>query len=252
MNTTLTNLIRGELLRVDGVRRLTPSRRFTVLFTGERASNSVYFVDSGWVKVVRRGEENKEVIVRMVGPGELLCEQAILDTHICDAEVLQDAEIYEIPRPVFLNFCDRRPEAWRLLFEVSVQRQAALEDKVALLCLEDVEFRILHYLAELAPRFANADEHQEYSLPLSQSELAALIGATRETTSTTLNALARQGLLRLGRRLVTVHSIDKIRAARTAAVDGFDQIGFPPNGHSNSHAANGHGSGNGHSNGASH
>jgi DNA-binding IclR family transcriptional regulator len=53
----------------------------------------------------------------------------------------------------------------------------------------------------------------EYSLPLSQSELASLIGATRETTSTTLNALARRGLIKLGRRLLVVPSADNLRVA---------------------------------------
>ncbi len=50
-------------------------------------------------------------------------------------------------------------------------------------------------------------------MPLSQSELASLIGATRETTSTTLNALARRGLIRLGRRLLIVNSADAVRSA---------------------------------------
>jgi CRP/FNR family transcriptional regulator len=54
---------------------------------------------------------------------------------------------------------------------------------------------------------------QEYSIPLSQSELASLIGATRETTSTTLNSLARRGLVRLGRRLLVVSSVDHLRNA---------------------------------------
>ena len=53
----------------------------------------------------------------------------------------------------------------------------------------------------------------EYSIPLSQGELASLIGATRETTSTTLNALARKGVIRLGRRQLIVPSIDGVLEA---------------------------------------
>jgi hypothetical protein len=43
--------------------------------------------------------------------------------------------------------------------------------------------------------------------------LASLIGATRETTSTTLNSLARRGLVRLGRRMLVVASVDHVRNA---------------------------------------
>ena len=64
----------------------------------------------------------------------------------------------------------------------------------------------------------------EYSIPLSQGELASLIGATRETTSTTLNALARRGVIRLGRRQLIVPSIDGVLEAanqRSQAAKGF-------------------------------
>jgi hypothetical protein len=43
--------------------------------------------------------------------------------------------------------------------------------------------------------------------------LASLVGATRETTSTTLNALARQGLISLGHRLVMIPSLETLREA---------------------------------------
>jgi CRP-like cAMP-binding protein len=50
-------------------------------------------------------------------------------------------------------------------------------------------------------------------IPLSQSELASLIGSTRETTSTTLNALAREGLVTLGHRQVLLNA--NVQAAKT-------------------------------------
>lgn len=216
MNTSLSSLIRGELLHVEGVRRLPAVRRFTSLLTSETAAESLFFLDSGFVKIIRRGEDDKEVILGIVGPGEIFAEHALLHrvTRPFTAEMLQEGVIYEIPKDTFLLFCRQHPEVWQMFWELAIQRQLDAEQKVALLCLEDVEYRILYYLAKLAPRFAPpATDQEEYSLPLSQSELANLVGATRETTSTTLNGLARQGLLRLGRRLVTVRSLDAIRSA---------------------------------------
>ena len=66
---------------------------------------------------------------------------------------------------------------------------------------------------ELAKTFGAKSNASEYSIPLSQGELASLIGATRETTSTTLNALARRGIIRLGRRQLIVPSVEGILAA---------------------------------------
>jgi CRP-like cAMP-binding protein len=65
----------------------------------------------------------------------------------------------------------------------------------------------------LARVFGAKSNGSECSIPLSQGELASIIGATRETTSTTLNTLARQGVIRLGRRQLIVPSIDGVLAA---------------------------------------
>ena len=128
-----------------------------------------------------------------------------------------------IPRDLFLAVCDRRLELWREISTILLERKRDLEKKIELLCLRDVEYRILYYMAQLAKLHSARSTNGECSIPLSQGELASLIGATRETTSTTLNALARRGIIRLGRRQLIVPSVEGILAAadqrtRTAKV----------------------------------
>ncbi len=193
---------------------MAPLRRGATIYGPDSAADSVYFVDSGFVKLVQRGNDGKEVMLSIVAPGNVFGEQALYlgGVRSNSAQVLQEGAIYQIPRSVFLSFTESAPEALRGLCEALMHRQRDLEQKVGLLCLHDVEYRILHYLANLVTEFGAAGS-QEYSIPLSQSELAHLIGATRETTSTTLNNLARRGLLRLGRRMLMVSSVDAVRAA---------------------------------------
>jgi CRP-like cAMP-binding protein len=206
-------------VHLEGVSRFAPSRRFASLFSDSSASDSLYFLDSGLVKLFKRGEDGKEIILRIVVPGELFGEQALSgeesrDARHSSAEVLQEGAIYVIPRHVFGAWAESRAQIWHLVAETLVARQRELEKKVELLCLHDVEYRILYYLGELATLLgARNDGQQEYSIPLSQSELASLIGATRETTSTTLNSLARRGLVRLGRRMLSISSVDHVRNA---------------------------------------
>ena len=217
----LATLIRNEVVHLEGVSRFAPSRRFASLFSDSSPSDSLYFLDSGLVKLFKRGDDGKEIILRVVAPGELFGEQALpgeeaRDVRNVSAEVLQEGVIYIIPRQVFLGWSETRPQVWRLLTETLTARQRELEKKVELLCLRDVEYRILFYLGELATMLgAKGDGQAQYSIPLSQSELASLIGATRETTSTTLNALARRGLVQLGRRMLIVSSLDHVRNAAT-------------------------------------
>ena len=216
MSAGLARLIRDELLQLEGVRKHAPTRRAMTVFSSESPADTVFFVDSGYIKILKRSADGKEVLISIIAPGQIFGEQALYigGQRATWAEVMQEGAIYEIPREIFLQFCETHPEMWRYLSESLIHRERELEQKVSLLCLNDVETRILHYLGSLSSTFGiNAMNGQEYALPLSQSELASLIGATRETTSTTLNALARRGLVRLGRRLLIVHSADAVRSA---------------------------------------
>jgi len=215
----LATLIRNEVVHLESVSRFAPSRRFASLFSDSSPSDSLYFLESGLVKLFKRGEDGKEIILRIVAPGELFGDQGLASDETRDvrgvsAEVMQEGVIHVIPRAAFLGWCDSRPQVWRLLAETQIARQRDLEKKVELLCLQDVEYRILYYLSELAGLVGTrTDGVQDYAIPLSQSELASLIGATRETTSTTLNTLARRGLVKLGRRMLIISSVDHVRNA---------------------------------------
>lgn len=213
--TSLAAAIRSELITLDGVTKFSPNRRFATVFSEGSPADTLFFVESGLVKTYKRGDDNKEIILQIVASGELFGEQALGSEQIRSiaAEVLQEGVIYVIPADLFVRLCERRPDLWRELCSLLAGRKGQLEKKIELLCLHDVEYRILYYMAELAKTVGARSNATEYSIPLSQGELASLIGATRETTSTTLNSLARRGIIRLGRRQLIVPSVEGVLAA---------------------------------------
>jgi CRP/FNR family transcriptional regulator, cyclic AMP receptor protein len=213
--TSLAAAIRSELITLDGVTKFSPNRRFATVFSEGSPADTLFFVESGLVKTYKRGDDNKEIILQIVASGELFGEQALGSEQIRSiaAEVLQEGVIYVIPTDLFVRLCERRPDLWRELCSLLAGRKGQLEKKIELLCLHDVEYRILYYMAELAKTVGARSNATEYSIPLSQGELASLIGATRETTSTTLNSLARRGIIRLGRRQLIVPSVEGVLAA---------------------------------------
>jgi len=214
-SSSLAAVVRSELIGLDGVTKFSPNRRFATVYSEGSPADTIFFVDTGLVKIYKRGADQKEIILQIVGSGELFGEQALgtESSRTIAAEVLQEGTIYVIARDIFLRMCEKRPDLWREISSVLTARKRQLEKKIELLCLHDVEYRILYYTAELARAFGVKTNGNDHAIPLSQGELASLIGATRETTSTTLNTLARRGLLRLGRRQLIVPSIDNVMAA---------------------------------------
>jgi len=209
----LAQLVRADVLSMQGVTRFSPNRRFASLYSAGSPAESVYFLEFGLVKTYKRNAESKEIILEIVLPGELFGLQALRQKQLREgsAEILQEGIIHVIPRDVFLQYCGGRPHVWHLLAETLLETKRQLEKKIELLCLEDVESRILYFVGQLAEAIG-AGAGSDKSIPLSQGELACLVGATRETTSTTLNGLARRGIVSLGRRQLTVPSLERLRA----------------------------------------
>src|SRR6266478_6973445 len=165
-STALASLVRTELVPLDGVTKFSPNRRFATVYSEGGPADTLYFLESGLVKIYKRGPDNKEIILQIVGAGELFGEQALgtEQTRTISAEVLQEGVIYLLPRDLFLRVCERRPELWREISGLLTVRKRELEKKIELLCLHDVEYRILYYMAELAGTFCAKSNSAEYSM----------------------------------------------------------------------------------------
>ena len=213
----LATAIREELLNTDGVRKLVLSRRSGAIFSSGTPATHLYFLDSGLVKVERTGDGNREILLGVIAPGEIFGEQAIIGDAVftASARVLESGIAYSIPTDAFQRVCERRSDVWRLIVAHCLQKKEDLERKIEHLCHSDVRQRLIFYLQDLA-RLGTNDPGGN-TIHISQNELASLVGATRETTSTTLNSLARQGLISLGHRLVVIPSLDALREAGDGA-----------------------------------
>ena len=179
----------------------------------------MYLIHEGLIKLTRSNGGGDKIILAILGPGQLVGEEALAvdaGEYYSDAVVLTSTTVTRLPRNSLLDVIGANSEIGRPLIGYLLTRKLALAQKVELLCLHDVEHRILHYLAELSSLLPAGESSGGYQIPITQLELADLIGATRETTSTTLNHLERRGLIRLSRRLLTVPAPDELRKAAVA------------------------------------
>lgn len=219
--TSLATAARSFLLSAPDVSRLTALRRSTALFSQDQVADSVYFIDDGLIKLTRTNGAGGRIILAVCGAGHIIGEEVLCEgaqTYYTEAEVLTQASVYRIPRETLLRALGNNPELAAAFLDYVLRRKLALAQKVELLCLHDVEYRILHYLAELSKLVKPSEDGEGYQLPITQLELADLIGATRETTSTTLNQLERRGLVKLSRRLLTIPSPLTLRDAASAKI----------------------------------
>jgi CRP/FNR family transcriptional regulator, cyclic AMP receptor protein len=173
---------------VAAARPVECERNF-VVFEEEGEANEMFVVRSGRVAVGRRSIDGRESLVALMEEGDLFGEMSLFDegTRSASARALEHSQILGIPYGVVREALDARPELlWqvvRLLAERLRYTDSALADAVFL----DVTGRTAKRLLELA---GDADDFQ---LPITQEELAGLVGASRERVNKSIAAFIRLG-----------------------------------------------------------
>ena len=206
MHNEFAPLFRDLLLSQMDVSRLLAARRSTLFAQGDKAS-ALYFVEEGLVKLTRTNTSGGRLILSLFGPNDVLGEESFLEGpggYYAEAECLTPSVVFKVPWATIRRVIATHPELSEAFLRHMLTSKMSFARKVELLVLEDVETRILYYLQELAHLVKAGEEDSGHSLPITQLELADMVGATRETISTTLNHLERKGFVRLSRRLLTI------------------------------------------------
>jgi CRP-like cAMP-binding protein len=168
----------------------------------------------GRAKVTVFGAGGREAIIAVRGPGDLLGELAALDDRPRSATIttLEPVEALFIPRSAFTALLERRPRITMTVLRLVADRLRYADAQQAQFATHDVVGRLAQRLDELADRFGTAHEDGiEIRLPLSQEELAAWTGSSREAVSRALALLRSLAIVETGRRRIIIRDPDALR-----------------------------------------
>jgi len=201
-----------RIQRLDGAVTLSNLGRGARLYSPGDFADQVFYLQSGRVKVGVSGPGGKNCLFHVVEPGEVFGESALLGERVrnSSAEVLERAAVVMAPAKEALSYARKHPEFWTDLAPLLADRMRNLEEQIQWVSFLEVEQRIARLMLRWLDGHAGDGNPSEFRL--SQRDLAGMIGATRETTSSALNRLQRDGCIRLKRRCVTVESADRLRA----------------------------------------
>jgi CRP/FNR family cyclic AMP-dependent transcriptional regulator len=194
-NATLQEIAAG------GVTRAFP--KSTVLIHEGDVGDSLYIILSGRVKVYASNEEGKEVVIDFHGPGEYVGEMS-LDGAPRSASVMtvEPTTCAIVNRAQFREFLLAHPDfAWHLI-EKLIHRVRVATENVKSLALSDVYGRLVRLLNTLAQP---ADGAWVVPEKLTQQEIAARVGASRDMIGKLMKDLVAGGYLSVEDRTITIH-----------------------------------------------
>lgn len=187
--------------------RKSRKRNETIYAAGEPA-DTLYWVESGRVKLSRLSPQGQEKILEICVPGDVFGELCICGIAVHDeqAVAMEPSVLVGVRTDGLLRFLQKRPAALQELFRLACSRLLQCREQIASLSFETVSRRLARQLVELSRTSESAPEvPAARTLYLTHEELAALIGSTREVVTSLMNEFRRQGLLDYTRRRILVY-----------------------------------------------
>lgn len=200
-----------ELQRVVDVARERAYPRNSVILFEDDPGDALYVVANGQVKVVLIGEDGREVILSVMGPGEFFGEMSLLDDEPRSAHVIamEDSSLAVLRREDFEGLLTSSPQiALALLRELS-RRLRRADEKVGSLVLLDVQGRVARLLLDMA----GEEGGERITRRLTHHTIAQMIGSSRETVSRTMRDLTDKGLIAVQRRDIVIRDRAALEAA---------------------------------------
>jgi CRP/FNR family cyclic AMP-dependent transcriptional regulator len=179
-------------------------------------SGDMFAVLQGRVKVVT-SVDGEEILLSIMGPGEVFGEIALLDGGARSATVmtLESCRLLVLPRAAFQSLLYTVPSLGARLLATMAKRVRTLTERAEDSSLRDVPGRLAKAILALAAQFGMpaGPGKIRITLKLSQLELGNLIGATREMVNRCLGQFTRRRWLHHRQGILTVLDEAQLRAA---------------------------------------
>jgi CRP/FNR family transcriptional regulator len=173
-------------------------RARTYLFMEGDAARWFYLVKSGHVKIVRHSKTGRDVVLELLGPGEVFGGVAVIEKrpYPAAAQATEPTVVLKIPAEPMIALAERHPSFIREMALMIGRRLRAAHDSVKSLAVDPVEARLAAALLRLATREGTRSK-AGVTLPfhLTRQSLADMTGTTVETTIRILSRWLKDGLL---------------------------------------------------------
>jgi len=204
-----------ESASLDSIGRGMRSRRFRrgeVIFHLGDPGDALFIVISGAVKITLPSETGDEAILATLRPGDFFGELALLDgaPRSATAAALEPTETLVLPRDRFRELIAAEPAIRDALLSALARELRRLTLHVEELHFLDIAGRLAARLARLCEEQGNGQPDGTIRLdaPLTQSDLASMVGCTRQSVNKLLGLFVDDGLIRLERDAIVVVNLD--------------------------------------------
>ncbi|MEO8285999.1 MAG: Crp/Fnr family transcriptional regulator [Chloroflexota bacterium] len=149
----------------------------------EQPGEVIYFIEKGTVKVHAEQADGSDVIIAILGPGEVVGEMALLEktTRTANVVTLERTQLLWMTGPDFFQCLETIPAMSLNLLRMLSRRLRLSSAQIQSLAAHDVYGRVARQILAFAQEYGEPAPNGDVVIPLhlTQSEMADLVGASR-------------------------------------------------------------------------
>ncbi len=187
---------RAFLSKVGAGRTVLAFHKNETVFSQGDAADTVFYIQTGRVKVVVLSEQGKEAVVGILEPGQFFGEACLNGTplRISATTALEECVITAITKAAMLAVLRSEPRFSELFMSYLLKRNRRIEEDLIDQLFNSSEKRLARLLLLLA-NFGTEGSQQPIKVHVSQETLAEMIGTTRSRVSFFINKFQKLGLI---------------------------------------------------------
>jgi CRP-like cAMP-binding protein len=183
----------------------------------------LWLIVRGAVRISTKASGNSEHVYAVLGPGNFFGLAAVIGKGLgtLDAHAFGATELAFIEGPALVKMLEDRPNLWRHFAELLSRRL-----EMALMLLRDntactLSQRLVRRLLVLQPVIGESSADAEPVLPMTQGDLARMLGTSRSRANAELRRLESDGLVHAGYRSITLLDLPRLREIAGKDLKGF-------------------------------
>jgi len=172
----------------------------------------LYYLQKGKVKVYKTNDDGKELIMKIVNPGEFFGYVAMLENAVYkeNADALEDSEVAAIPRNEFDELINSNPEVSKKFIKLLASDVSEKENQLLHIAYNSLRRKVADALLVLNEKYK--DSAGDYNIQMSRENVAAVAGTATESLIRTLTDFKLEKLVDIKDGRIKILNPDKLKS----------------------------------------
>ncbi|MGN6645743.1 MAG: response regulator [Cytophaga sp.] len=194
-------------------RKVSRFKKKQLLYSEGNKANSLFFIVSGKVKTFKTNEEGRELITGLYKDEDFLGYMNLLEDsdHTESAMALEDSEIHVIPKDEFFAVLFSNKSIAEKFIKLLSNNLIEKEERLLKLAYNSVRKRVAESLLMLYNNFHKEGNKTDFTMAVYRDDLAAIVGASKETVIRTLSDFKDEGLVNIAGSKISIADLPKLQ-----------------------------------------